>query len=107
MFESKQIVKKFINLDENTFLSVSKRCTWFTYEESNIQNKICKMLFEYNPNTAELYVATKTNIRCIDLHTGKINRVLANVVEKGEEITKVKIHYDNTEHIGGQQQRRH
>lgn len=99
--DSKIIIKKFMNLDENTFIAISKRCTWFTYEESNVQRKICKMSFEYNAEFNELYVATKTNIRCIDLHTGKTNRVLSNVIDDGEEITTLKLHYDKTNLIVG------
>ena len=94
--ESRIIIRKFLNLDENNFMAIAKRCHWFNYEESNVQRKICKMLFEYNPETNELYVGTKINIRCIDLHTGKTNRVLANIVEDGVEITKLKLHFDKT-----------
>jgi uncharacterized pyridoxamine 5'-phosphate oxidase family protein len=36
---------------------------WYAYEENNVQRKISKMMFEYNPELSELYVATKANIR--------------------------------------------
>ena len=99
--DSKIVIKKFLNLDENTFIGISKRCLWFQYEESNVQRKIWKMLFEYNPEVNELYIGTKTNIRWVDLHTGKTNRVLANIVEEGEEITTLKLHFDKTNLIVG------
>ncbi|CAI2359585.1 unnamed protein product [Moneuplotes crassus] len=99
--DSKIVIHKFLNIDENTFIGISKRCLWFTYEESDEQRKICKMIFEYNADSNELYVGTRTNIRCVDLHSGKTTRVLANVVEKGEEITKICLHSDKANLLVG------
>lgn len=71
---------------------------------SNVQKKICKMMFEYNQELSELYIATKNDIRCIDLYTGKINKILANIVEPGSEITMIKLYFDNKHFLIGTSQ---
>ena len=50
------------------------------------------MMFEYNQELSELYVATKTDIRWVDLHTGKVKKVLASFIEPDSEITMFKLH---------------
>jgi hypothetical protein len=48
----------------------------------------------YNPKMLEMYVANKTDIRCISIWTGKTLRILANLVDSNKEMFEVKLWFD-------------
>lgn len=61
-------------------------------------------MFDYNAEVSELYVGTESDIRCVDLHTGKIKRVLANIVTSDVEINVMKLNFDKKAFIIGNSQ---
>ena len=58
-------------------------------------------MFEYNPELSELYVATKTDVRWVDLHTGKVKKVLASFIDSDSEITMFRLYLDKKNFIIG------
>lgn len=34
----------------------------------------------------ELYICTKFDVRCLDIHSGKVKRIIANLIKENEEI---------------------
>jgi hypothetical protein len=77
-------------------MAMENRLFWFKFEDRLVVNSNGILLdsnyptsIDYNAELAELYVGTRCDIRCIDLHTGRINRILANIVDAESEIGNI------------------
>jgi hypothetical protein len=46
---------------------------------------------EFNSMHDELYICTKFDVRCLDIHSGKVKRIIANLVKENEEIGDIRL----------------
>ena len=95
---SRTIFKNIINLGNEAFMATEQRLTWFKYEtnltvnangiliDGNFPNSV-----DYNIDTEEIMISTKTDIRFMDAKTGKTNRILS---VGDSEITKSALNFD-------------
>lgn len=47
----------------------------------------------------ELYICTKYDVRCLDIHSGKMKRIIANLVDTNEEIGDIRLYFDQNHFI--------
>lgn len=77
----------FVNLNELRFIGIEYRLHWFEFEDSPLYNangiEINNMFpinIELNSSTSELCIATKSDVRIIDMRNGQTNKILANII---------------------------
>lgn len=99
-FECKSSIHQFVIMNDLRFIGIEYRLHWFEFEDLPIVNangiEINNMFpinIELNTLTSELCVATKSDIRIVDMKHGRTNRIMANIVEdqegqQGSDITQ-------------------
>ena len=98
-YDFKGQATKIYSIDCERFCVVTDQWFhWFAFEEKLSVNRngiqisgIFPIHIEYNSLAEELAVVTQTDIRMIDIHTGKQKRILANIVPENKEITLMKL----------------
>lgn len=100
-FESKGSIKTFLYVNSQKFIGADIRLHWFEFEDPLVVNTNGIDIFSTTPVAAqfseahdELLVATKSDVRIIDIFTGKIKKILANVKCEGADISHL-IMYPN------------
>jgi hypothetical protein len=54
---------------------------------------------EFSPMHDELYVCTKYDVRCIDIHSGQVKRIIANLIDAEDEIGDIRLFFDQNNFI--------
>ncbi|CDW80516.1 rna recognition motif [Stylonychia lemnae] len=101
-FESRQPIHQFLNINSKLFCGAEIRLHWFEFEDEikvnangiEIKNNP-PLCIKYNQMFEQLVVATKSDVRLIDVHSGKTLSILANVIQPEEEITGIKLYLNH------------
>ena len=91
----------FLNIDSQRFVGVEQRLYWFFFEDPKSVNSngieidtTYPVSVRFNEVREELCVCTQTNIRFINMFTGKTKRILANLVDNYRDISHLELHFD-------------
>lgn len=75
-------------MNELRFIGIEYRLHWFEFEDMPLVNangiEINNMFpinIELNNSTSELCIATKSDIRIVDIKNGQTNRIMANIIQ--------------------------
>jgi hypothetical protein len=94
LINSRSSIISFINVNSKKFVGSEFRLHWFEFEDPIRVNangieigSAVPVAVEYNQIYDEICIATKSDVRIMDIFTGKTKRILANVVDSNHEIT--------------------
>ncbi|CDW75100.1 rna recognition motif [Stylonychia lemnae] len=93
-FECKSSIHQFININDKKFIGIEYRLHWFEFEDKAIVNangieflNMAPISIRYNSLFNQLCIATKSDIRIVNIRNGQTELIIANLVkdEDGEQ----------------------
>lgn len=92
-YESRGSITKFLYVNSRKFVGAENRLHWFEFEDPLTVNtngidlhSMTPISLEYNQDKDEILIATKSDVRIIDINSGKIKKILANVKNEKSDI---------------------
>jgi hypothetical protein len=90
-FECKSSIHQIINVNEKRFLGVEYRIHWFEFEDPQLFNangieinNTYPIEIDINTYTNDLCIATKSDVRMINLKNGQTKRIIATMIKNNE-----------------------
>jgi len=101
-FESKGSIKSFLYVNSHKFIGADIRLHWFEFEDPLIVNTNGIDLFGITPIDAkysqahdEILIITRSDVRILDIFTGKTKKILANVKNEEADISHIEIYQNH------------
>ena len=81
------------SLDRIGFIGNRIACLDFEAIETKVFDKVTPIGCDINETTNEIFICTKTEVRVLDLATGRVKSIFVNMIEKDltDEITVFKM----------------
>jgi WD40 repeat protein len=110
-FESKGSIKSFLYVSAKKFIGADIRLHWFEFEDDLVVNANGIELYSVTPIAAqfsqasdELLIATRSDVRILDIFTGKVKKILANVRNENADISHMELYPNHKKFILGDTQ---
>eukprot|EP00347_Sterkiella_histriomuscorum_P004350 403360783 len=112
-FECKSSIHQFININDQKFIGIEYRLHWFEFEDKAIVNangieflNMSPISIRYNQLFNQLCIATKSDIRVINIRNGQTEKIIANLVkdedgEQSSDLTQFIISQDSKKFVVG------
>ena len=107
-YESRGSITKFLYVNSRKFVGAENRLHWFEFEDPLTVNtngidlhSMTPISLEYNQDKDEILIATKSDVRIIDINSGKIKKILANVKNEKSDIWILKMYFNHKKFILG------
>jgi len=107
-FESKDSIKSFLYVNSHKFIGADIRLHWFEFEDPLTVNMngidlfgITPIEVKYSQANDELLIATRSDVRILDIFTGRIKKILANVRNENADISHLEMYLNHKKFILG------
>lgn len=97
-FESKGSIKTFLHVSDKKLIGADIRLHWFEFEDDLVVNSngielysITPIAVQYSEASDELLIATRSDVRILNIFNGQVKKILANVRNEDADISHMEI----------------